>query len=208
AIPWMPSLMPFRARLYSRSRIGSAAITPPLNAWVTMVRLRPQVLQNFDPSAAAVEHVGQNIYRTPYRQSDQKQGLSNKIYWGGELIQGLGLSIARKVDGLYTISLDSNKLGIRGGFLPVKNSLLTACILALFCASMGPVSGLARAGHGRDETRQENGLGLPAVKRDWLLNGLQLILIEQQGTGRVRVHLRINSGAMFDLAAKGGLADI
>jgi len=73
---------------------------------------------------------------------------------------------------------------------------------------MGPVPGLARAGHGRDETRQENGLGLPQVKRDWLLNGLQLILIEQQGTGRVRVHLRINSGAMFDLAGKGGLADI
>jgi zinc protease len=49
---------------------------------------------------------------------------------------------------------------------------------------------------------------LPIVKRDSLLNGLQLITIEQPGTGAVRAHLRINSGAMFDLANKGGLAHI
>jgi zinc protease len=41
-----------------------------------------------------------------------------------------------------------------------------------------------------------------------LLNGLQLITLEQPGTGSVSAHLRINSGSLFDLAGKGGLADI
>jgi zinc protease len=49
---------------------------------------------------------------------------------------------------------------------------------------------------------------LPIVKRDSLLNGLQLIVLEQTGTGSVSTHLRINSGALFDLAGKGGLADL
>lgn len=49
---------------------------------------------------------------------------------------------------------------------------------------------------------------LPIVKRDSLLNGLQLITLEQQSTGSVSAHLRINSGGLFDLAGKGGLADI
>jgi len=49
---------------------------------------------------------------------------------------------------------------------------------------------------------------LPIVKRDSLLNGLQLITLEQPGTGTVSTHLRINSGALFDLAGKGGLADV
>ncbi|MEK6323266.1 MAG: pitrilysin family protein [Acidobacteriota bacterium] len=49
---------------------------------------------------------------------------------------------------------------------------------------------------------------LPIVKRDSLLNGLQLITLEQRSTGGVSAHLRINSGALFDLAGKGGLADI
>lgn len=49
---------------------------------------------------------------------------------------------------------------------------------------------------------------LPIVKRDSLLNGLQLIVLEQTGTGTVSTHLRINSAALFDLAGKGGLADL
>jgi zinc protease len=49
---------------------------------------------------------------------------------------------------------------------------------------------------------------LPTVKRDTLLNGLQLIVLEQPGSNTVVAHLRINSGAMFDLAGKGGLADL
>lgn len=49
---------------------------------------------------------------------------------------------------------------------------------------------------------------LPIVKRDSLLNGLHLITLEQPRTGKISVHLRINNGALFDLAGKGGLADI
>jgi zinc protease len=49
---------------------------------------------------------------------------------------------------------------------------------------------------------------LPILKRDSLLNGLQLITLEQHGVGTVSAHLRINSGTLFDLAGKGGLADI
>jgi zinc protease len=49
---------------------------------------------------------------------------------------------------------------------------------------------------------------LPIVKRDSLLNGLQLIVLEQRSTGTVSAHLRVNSGAVFDLAGKGGLADV
>jgi zinc protease len=49
---------------------------------------------------------------------------------------------------------------------------------------------------------------LPIAKRDSLLNGLQLFTLEQQSTGTVAAHLRLNSGGMFDLAGKGGLADL
>lgn len=49
---------------------------------------------------------------------------------------------------------------------------------------------------------------LPIVKRDSLLNGLQLITLEQQNSGGVSAHVRVNSGALFDLAGKGGLADV
>lgn len=49
---------------------------------------------------------------------------------------------------------------------------------------------------------------LPILKRDSLLNGLQLIVMEKRGAGTVSARLRINSGAMFDLAGRGGLADI
>lgn len=50
--------------------------------------------------------------------------------------------------------------------------------------------------------------GLPAIKRDWLLNGLQIMMIERPGTGRLRAQLRVNSGALFDLAGRGGLAEL
>jgi zinc protease len=57
-------------------------------------------------------------------------------------------------------------------------------------------------------SKQSAGLVLPTVKRDSLLNGLQLVVLEQRGTGTVSVRMRVNSGAMFDLADKGGLADL
>jgi zinc protease len=89
----------------------------------------------------------------------------------------------------------------------VKNLVLLAA-LALFSATISPIPSAAGPGPERDTRNQENGIAPPSVKRDWLLNGLQLILMEQRGTGRVRAHLRINNGAMFDLAGKGGLADV
>ncbi len=66
-----------------------------------------------------------------------------------------------------------------------------------------------RADHSAVTSRpQASPLVVPIVKRDSLLNGLQLITLEQPGTGSVSAHLRINSGSLFDLAGKGGLADI
>jgi zinc protease len=78
----------------------------------------------------------------------------------------------------------------------VKKSAVFALVLTLFTLSI------------RTEATYQASLILPAVKRDTLLNGLQLLVLEHRGTGTVSVHLRINSGAMFDLANKGGLADL
>jgi zinc protease len=64
------------------------------------------------------------------------------------------------------------------------------------------------ADFGNQMQRQASPFLLPIVKRDSLLNGLQLIVLEQAGTGTVSTRLRINSGALFDLAGKGGLADL
>ncbi len=55
---------------------------------------------------------------------------------------------------------------------------------------------------------QSEGLSLPVVKRDALLNGLQILTLEKAGSGSVSLKVHINSGAMFDLVGKGGLADI
>ena len=57
-------------------------------------------------------------------------------------------------------------------------------------------------------TKQVSPFVLPIAKRDSLLNGLQLITMQQQGTGTVTARLRINSGALFDLAGKGGMASL
>jgi zinc protease len=46
------------------------------------------------------------------------------------------------------------------------------------------------------------------LRRDSLLNGLQIVVHEQEKTGAVSLRLRVNGGAMFDLAGKGGLADL
>lgn len=56
--------------------------------------------------------------------------------------------------------------------------------------------------------RQTVGIPYPVVKRDTLLNGLQLLTIEKVGSGQVTLRVRVNSGAVFDLAGKGGLADL
>jgi zinc protease len=93
-------------------------------------------------------------------------------------------------------------------FTSTRYWFFAPAVLALFLGPIRQPLRLVRAAGDGVGRNQENGIALPAVKRDWLLNGLQLILVEQKGTGRVRAHVRINNGAMFDLAAKGGLADL
>ena len=78
-------------------------------------------------------------------------------------------------------------------------------IVSLFLTS--PVLA-SQAYRGANDNSQSAALVLPTVKRDSLLNGLQLVVLERRGTGTVSVRLRINSGAMFDLTDKGGLADL
>lgn len=85
-------------------------------------------------------------------------------------------------------------------------ALILALILPL-CAS-GAVCAPPDAIAQTDGAGQSPPFSLPVIKRDSLLNGLQIIMLEQPGTGRVSARLRIGNGAMFDLAGKGGLADI
>lgn len=80
---------------------------------------------------------------------------------------------------------------------------------ALAIAAFSVVLFAVCAGYSAVRSRpQSSPLVVPIVKRDSLLNGLQLMTLEQPGTGSVSAHLRINSGSLFDLAGKGGLADI
>jgi zinc protease len=88
----------------------------------------------------------------------------------------------------------------------IKRVALVLSVVSLFCggAPLGP----GRAAAQTNGARQTSPFVLPIVKRDSLLNGLQIIILEQPGSGRVSTHLRIGSGAMFDLAGKGGLANV
>lgn len=45
----------------------------------------------------------------------------------------------------------------------------------------------------------------PAARRDQLLNGLSVLLLQRPGDANVRLQLRIRSGAAFDLAGKEGM---
>lgn len=80
-------------------------------------------------------------------------------------------------------------------------ALFLGCFASLLCAAEKP------SGQG-NKSLQSSPFVLPIAKRDSLLNGLQLIIMEQPDAGNVTVHLRINSGGLFDLAGKGGLADL
>jgi zinc protease len=72
-------------------------------------------------------------------------------------------------------------------------------LIALLCVITGGTS----QGYGKG---QSSGITYPIVKRDSLLNGLQFITLEKPGTGTVSLRVRVGSGALFDLAGKGGLA--
>ena len=79
-----------------------------------------------------------------------------------------------------------------------------ALLLSLWSSFGVPCSALESS----DTPTQSSPFVLPIVKRDSLLNGLQLITLEQQNTAAVAAHLRLKSGGLFDLAGKGGLADL
>jgi zinc protease len=79
---------------------------------------------------------------------------------------------------------------------------LVIAVLAVYFADSGRLPARAAAG------QQAAVPVLPVLKRDSLLNGLQLIVNEQKGVPSPTVKLRIASGAAFDLAGKGGLADL
>jgi zinc protease len=85
-------------------------------------------------------------------------------------------------------------------------SLLFKKLMALACATLFLFCPHTSAFDQSTGTKQVSPFALPIAKRDSLLNGLQLITMQQPGTGTVTARLRINSGAMFDLAGKGGLA--
>ncbi|HKP84997.1 MAG TPA: pitrilysin family protein, partial [Blastocatellia bacterium] len=90
-------------------------------------------------------------------------------------------------------------------FLLVRKSASVANILLFLICPL--LSALARTPFAQSPPpKQASPFVLPITKRDSLLNGLQLIVMERPGTGTVTMRLRINSGAMFDLAGKGGLA--
>lgn len=83
-------------------------------------------------------------------------------------------------------------------------ALATAFLVLLLAPGTRLVGTTAASGNDFQVSTQAS---LPSIKRDFLLNELQLLVLPQAGTGSVSVHLRVNSGAMFDLAGKGGLAD-
>src|SRR5215216_5116637 len=94
------------------------------------------------------------------------------------------------------------------GSLAVKKLYALAFTLALSVCAQTPVHARYTSLDQTDTSKQASPFVLPILKRDSLLNGLQLIVMEQPGTGSITARLRINSGAMFDLANKGGLANI
>jgi zinc protease len=83
-----------------------------------------------------------------------------------------------------------------------------ACLVIYGCCFAGSLSAAEKPSRQGSQSLQSSPFVLPIAKRDSLLNGLQLIVMEQPDAGSVTVHLRVNSGGLFDLAGKGGLADI
>src|SRR5215469_2114582 len=81
-------------------------------------------------------------------------------------------------------------------------------ILPLMLPAATPHLASHRIKPGREYLAGPAQIAIPSVKRDLLLNELQLMVLSQPGTGNVTARLRVNSGAMFDLAGKAGLADL
>ncbi|HKP13622.1 MAG TPA: pitrilysin family protein [Blastocatellia bacterium] len=87
--------------------------------------------------------------------------------------------------------------------------MVSVVCLVMACACLGgPAGGAQKPSEQAGQPLQSSPFTLPIAKRDSLLNGLPLIVLEQPDTGKVTVHLRVNSGGLFDLSGKGGLADL
>lgn len=80
--------------------------------------------------------------------------------------------------------------------------------LVVFAFLGGSLPQALGAGARASEMASSGQASAPAVKRDLLLNGLQVMTLEQPGSGGVTLRLRVHSGAVFDLLGKGGLADL
>ncbi|MEN3333065.1 MAG: zinc protease [Blastocatellia bacterium] len=83
-----------------------------------------------------------------------------------------------------------------------------ACVAIYVCGFASSSSAAEKPSGQGSQSLQSSAFVLPIAKRDSLLNGLQLIVMEQPDAGSVTVHLRVNSGGLFDLAGKAGLADL
>jgi zinc protease len=94
------------------------------------------------------------------------------------------------------------------GSLPKQVIAIVVCLTVWFGSWAGAASGAGKASGQGSQPQQSSPFALPIAKRDSLLNGLQLIVLEQPGANDVSVRLRVNSGGVFDLAGKGGLADL
>lgn len=92
---------------------------------------------------------------------------------------------------------------MEGRFLRIKIRPLFLVMGLLLGAT-----GIQAAGQSEPAAKGPSLYSAPVPKREYLLNGLQLILLERPDSDRIRVHLRINSGALFDLTDRGGLAEI
>jgi zinc protease len=101
---------------------------------------------------------------------------------------------------LHSICFSEAVFSMEAGVKFQQRAILSVVALLWFA---GGINQLAFASDG-----QTVGIPFPMVKRDTLLNGLQLMTIEKAGSGQVTLRVRVNSGAVFDLAGKGGLADL
>ena len=89
-------------------------------------------------------------------------------------------------------------------------SIFTCCLLML---ALGTVWAASQKKDGKDSSQPTAPKPLPPtpysnVKRDSLLNGLQIVSLERAGDSAVKIDLDIHAGAMYDLVGKTGLAKL
>src|SRR5215813_4612033 len=87
---------------------------------------------------------------------------------------------------------------------------LVSCGLLLI-GVLAPLTGAQKKDKDKDKSHPPVPAILPPtpysdVRRDTLLNGLQIITLERAGDANVKCDLIIRAGAMFDMAGKAGVA--